>query len=226
MPCRPSTRPSRNTPTPDHAPRPADAARAVRGTPDGHVLDELQEPGEAGDLLRLGPHRLPTGDFPCSAAGPPSCPPTTAPPNSNAASTSCSPAWPPPCPQAKPAAPVLPQGQRPARPRPGPAGRSRRGAQRPPAQDPRLGHPGRPAGRAAGGRQAASGAARMGSWPTCTGRPNIGGRPRRQPSSPRPASEGSKPSLQDRLGPVPVRGNTDRGHMTVTCGERTCQITW
>jgi hypothetical protein len=86
--------------------------------------------------------------------------------------------------------------------------------------------PGRPAGRAAGGRQAASGAARMGSWPTCTGRPNIGGRPRRQPSSPRPASEGSKPLLQDRLGPVPVRGNTGRGHMTVTCGERTCQITW
>jgi hypothetical protein len=36
---------------------------------------------------------------PCSAASPRSWPPTTAPPNSNAASTSSLPAWPAPCPR-------------------------------------------------------------------------------------------------------------------------------
>jgi len=56
-------------------------------------------PDETDDLLRLGLHRLPIGDFPCSAAWPPSWPPTTAPPNSNAAWTSCSPGWPAHCPQ-------------------------------------------------------------------------------------------------------------------------------
>ena len=47
----------------------------------GHVLDELQElaenPGETGDLLRPGLHRLPIGEFPCSAAWLPSWPATT-----------------------------------------------------------------------------------------------------------------------------------------------------
>ena len=69
--------------------------RALFGFLHGHVLDELQEltvnPDETDDLLRLGLHRLPIGDFALSAASPPSWPPTTAPPNSNAASTSCSP---------------------------------------------------------------------------------------------------------------------------------------
>ncbi len=36
-----------------------------------------------------------SANSPCSAASPPSWPPTTAPPNSNAASTSCSAGWPP-----------------------------------------------------------------------------------------------------------------------------------
>jgi hypothetical protein len=57
----------------------------------GHVLDEMRElvekPDET-DLLRLGLHRLPIGDFPCSAAWRPSWPPMTAPPSSNAASAS------------------------------------------------------------------------------------------------------------------------------------------
>jgi hypothetical protein len=58
------------------------------------------------DLLRLGLHRLPISEFPCSAAWPPPWPATTAPPNSNAAWTSCSPGSPPPSPrQAKPARP-------------------------------------------------------------------------------------------------------------------------
>ncbi len=38
------------------------------GFPHGHVPDELQElaenPGETGDLLQPGPHRLPIGEFP------------------------------------------------------------------------------------------------------------------------------------------------------------------
>ena len=58
--------------------------RAVFGFVHGHILDELQEltvsPDETDDLLRLGLHRLAVGDFPCSAAWPPSWPPTTAPP--------------------------------------------------------------------------------------------------------------------------------------------------
>jgi hypothetical protein len=73
--------------------------RALFGFLHGHVLDELQElvekPDETDDLFRLGLHRLPVGEFPCSAAWPPSWPPTTAPPDSNAASTSCSPGSPP-----------------------------------------------------------------------------------------------------------------------------------
>ena len=73
--------------------------RALFGFLHGHILDELQEPtvnpDETEDLLRLGLHRLPISDFPCSAAWPPSWPPTTA-PNSNAAWTSCSPGSPPP----------------------------------------------------------------------------------------------------------------------------------
>ena len=75
--------------------------RALFGFLHGHVLNELQErvdsPDETDDLLRLGLHRLPITEFPCCAAWPPSCPPTTEPPNSNAASTSSSPAWPPQC---------------------------------------------------------------------------------------------------------------------------------
>jgi hypothetical protein len=42
--------------------------RALFGFLHGHVLDELQEltvnPDETDDLLRLGLHRLPAGDFP------------------------------------------------------------------------------------------------------------------------------------------------------------------
>jgi hypothetical protein len=42
--------------------------RALFGFLHGHILDELQEltvnPDETDDLLRLGLHRLPIGDFP------------------------------------------------------------------------------------------------------------------------------------------------------------------
>ncbi len=42
--------------------------RALFGFLHGHVLDELQElverPEESDDVLRLGLHRLPIGDFP------------------------------------------------------------------------------------------------------------------------------------------------------------------
>jgi hypothetical protein len=67
--------------------------RALFGFLHGHVLNELQElvenPDETDDLLRLGLHRLPIGEFPLLRSLAPSWPPTTAPPNSNAASTSC-----------------------------------------------------------------------------------------------------------------------------------------
>jgi AcrR family transcriptional regulator len=73
--------------------------RALFGFLHGHVLDELQElvenPDETDDLLRLGLHRLPIAEFPLLRGLAPSWPPTTAPPNSNAASTSCSPGSPP-----------------------------------------------------------------------------------------------------------------------------------
>ena len=70
--------------------------RALLGFLHGHVLDELQE-------LTVSPTRPTTccgsactgsrsATSPCSAAWPPA----TAPPNSNAASTSCSPGSPPP----------------------------------------------------------------------------------------------------------------------------------
>ena len=70
--------------------------RALFGFLHGHVLDELQE------LIVRTPTRPTTccgsactgcrsANSPCSAAWPPSWPPTTAPPNSNAAWTSCSP---------------------------------------------------------------------------------------------------------------------------------------
>ena len=64
--------------------------RALFGFLHGHVLNELQElvekPEETDDLLRLGLHRLPIGEFPVLRSL--SWPPTTAPPNSNADSTS------------------------------------------------------------------------------------------------------------------------------------------
>ena len=73
--------------------------RALFGFLHGHVLNELQElvdnPDETDDLLRLGLHRLPLAEFPLLRSLAPPWPPTTAPPNSNAASTSSSPAWPP-----------------------------------------------------------------------------------------------------------------------------------
>ena len=70
--------------------------RALFGFLHGHVLNELQElienPDETDDLLRLGLHRLPIGQFPLLRSLAPSWPPTTAPPNSSEASTSCWPA--------------------------------------------------------------------------------------------------------------------------------------
>ena len=73
--------------------------RALFGFLHGHILNELQElvenPDETDDLLRLGLHRLPIKDFPCSAASPPPSPATTALPNSSAASTSSSRGSPP-----------------------------------------------------------------------------------------------------------------------------------
>ena len=70
--------------------------RALFGFLHGHVLNELQElienPDETDDLLRLGLHRLPIREFPLLRSLAPPWPPTTAPPNSSAASTSCSPA--------------------------------------------------------------------------------------------------------------------------------------
>ena len=75
--------------------------RALFGFLHGHVLNELQElvdnPDETDDLLRLGLHRLPIGEFPLLRGLAPFWPPTTAPPNSNAASTSSLPGWPPRC---------------------------------------------------------------------------------------------------------------------------------
>ena len=108
--------------------------RALFGFLHGHVLDELQEltvsPDETDDLLRLGLHRLPIGDFPLLRSRRQSWPPTTAPPNSNAAWTSCSPGSPAPClPQAKPARPCQ-HSTRPADPplrRPGGHARDARG---------------------------------------------------------------------------------------------------
>ena len=74
--------------------------RALFGFLHGHVLNELQEfvdnPDETDDLLRLGLHRLPIGEFPSCAVSPPCWRAMTAPPSSNAASTSCSPGLPPP----------------------------------------------------------------------------------------------------------------------------------
>jgi hypothetical protein len=73
--------------------------RALFGFLHGHVLNELQEivdkPEETDDLLPLGLHRLPPGEFPLLRSSPPSWPHTTAPPNSNADSTSSSPGSPP-----------------------------------------------------------------------------------------------------------------------------------
>ncbi|MGD0069044.1 MAG: HAD-IC family P-type ATPase [Streptosporangiaceae bacterium] len=90
-------RPLEEHPGPAHRRRvqrprgPAHLPGPVFGFLDGHVLDEMRElvekPDET-DLLRLGLHRLPIGDFPCSAAWRPSWPPMTAPPSSNAASAS------------------------------------------------------------------------------------------------------------------------------------------
>jgi hypothetical protein len=72
--------------------------RALFGFLHGQVLNELQElagnPDETDGLLRLGLHRLPITEFPLLRGLAPSCPPTTEPPNSNAASTSSPPAWP------------------------------------------------------------------------------------------------------------------------------------
>jgi hypothetical protein len=55
----------------------------------GHVHDERQElvenPGEIDDVLRLRLYRLPIGEFSQLRSLAPSSPPTTAPPNSNAA---------------------------------------------------------------------------------------------------------------------------------------------
>jgi hypothetical protein len=69
--------------------------RAMFGFLHGHVLNELQElvenPDETDDLLRLGLHRRPIGEFPLLRSLARSWPPTTAPPNSSAASTS---SWP------------------------------------------------------------------------------------------------------------------------------------
>src|ERR1700743_2776077 len=69
--------------------------RALFGFLNGHVLNELQElvenPDETDDLLRLGLHRPPLGEFPPlrSPAHPPPGPVRPPPPNSNADSTSC-----------------------------------------------------------------------------------------------------------------------------------------
>ena len=62
----------------------------------GHILNELQEiierPEETDHVLRLGLHRLAITEFPHYVRWHPPWPPTTAPPNSTAASTCCSPA--------------------------------------------------------------------------------------------------------------------------------------
>ena len=63
----------------------------------GHILNELQEvierPEETDHVLRLGLHRLAITEFPKCVPWHRPWPPTTAPPNSTAASISCSPAW-------------------------------------------------------------------------------------------------------------------------------------
>jgi AcrR family transcriptional regulator len=70
--------------------------RALFGFLHGHILNELQElvenPEETDELLRLGLHRLPIREFPLLRSLAPVLAATTAPPNSNAASTSCWPA--------------------------------------------------------------------------------------------------------------------------------------
>ena len=62
----------------------------------GHILHELQEvierPEETDHVLRLGLHRLAITEFPVLRALAPAWPPTTAPPNSTAASICCCPA--------------------------------------------------------------------------------------------------------------------------------------
>jgi hypothetical protein len=69
--------------------------RALFGFLHGHVLNELQElvkkPEETDDLLRLGCTGCRSANSLGCAASPPSWPPTTAPPSSNADSRSCSP---------------------------------------------------------------------------------------------------------------------------------------
>ena len=74
--------------------------RALFGFLHGHVLDKLRNSPSAPTRPTTCSGSACTGcrsaTSPCSVAWPPSWPPTTAPPNSNAAWTSCSPGSPPP----------------------------------------------------------------------------------------------------------------------------------
>ena len=113
--------PSRHPAPPGSHAGPAHPGRVQRTRRPAHLPGPVRLPARPRPGRTPGTHRqarrdrrpaparpAPAADqeSPCSAASPPSWPPTTAPPNSNAASTSCSPASPPPSPrQAKPARP-------------------------------------------------------------------------------------------------------------------------
>ena len=83
------------SPGPGRGPDALHIYRALFGFLHGHVLDELQEltvsPDETDDLLRLGLHRLPVGDFPLLRGLAPVLAAYDGAAELNAAWTSCSP---------------------------------------------------------------------------------------------------------------------------------------